>query len=313
MSSHLRVGLLLLVAGTILILGIFFIGDQEGVWKSKYTLRIKYADVYGLLPGAPVRLAGLRIGSVSDICFCDAQEESLLVTISVDQFVQDRIRKNSEAIISTLGLLGDKTIEISTGSFDQPRIEENGFITSGKSTSIEALFSQGGDAMENLKDASLHAKEIIEKINKGTGTLGLLVNDPDVYFNLDELLRVTKNLTSQLESGKGSFAKFIKDPKFYNELTRFLETTNSSIDSLMTGEGTLGMLMRDPKPYEDLRDMIASWKDMTARIQSGEGTAGMLLTNDSLYINLSRTLDRTEALLKDFRENPGRYIKFRIF
>jgi phospholipid/cholesterol/gamma-HCH transport system substrate-binding protein len=313
MTRDAKVGLLLAVSGVILVVAVFLIGDQEGVWESKYQLRIYYEEVEGLLPGAPVRLSGLRVGSVDEIRFSEEKPEQLEVTISVDEDVKQRIRADSKAYIGSLGLLGDKTMEITVGSPDSMMLEEGEMVKAGSSGSIQAIINQGGQVMANLKDASHEAKEIIEKINQGEGSLGLFVNDPKVYFDLNKLLDLTAELTEKLESGEGSFAKFVTDTAFYAGLTNFLTTTNSILDTLAHGEGTLPMLMKDPEPFRDLQAIVKDWRELTDQVKAGEGTAGRLLTDDSLYVNLSRTLDRTEALIRDFRENPGRYIKFSIF
>ncbi|MGB5107860.1 MAG: MlaD family protein [Candidatus Zixiibacteriota bacterium] len=313
MTKQVRVGLLVLLGAAVLVIAVFTVGDQEGIWKSKYTLNVKYDDVFGLLPGSPVRLSGLRVGTVKGIEFSRLDPGKLEVELAIDEEVKQFIRTDSRALIGTLGLLGDKTIEITAGT-DTARIHVEGdHLIAGKSSSIEGIIAEGGEAVENIKEATRHAKEIIEKINNGTGSLGLFVNDPNVYFDLDKLLVLTENLTRQLESGQGSFAKFISDSTFYVELRDLALNTNIIFDSLTNGSGTFAKLMNDPRPYQDLSAIVASWRTITDRINNGEGSAGQLLTNDSLYYNLSRTLDRAEALLEDFRLNPGRYIKLRIF
>ncbi len=313
MSRQVRVGLLILLGVLVLVIAVFTVGDQEGVWKSKYVLHVKYDDVYGLLPGSPVRLSGLRVGTVKEIEFSNTDPGKLEVRLAIDEAVKPFIRSDSRAIIGTLGLLGDKTIEIFAGTDTAKVLEDGDYLTSAKSSSIEGIIAEGGAAVENIREATFHAKEIIEKINNGTGSLGLFVNDPNVYFDLNKLLILTNNLTRQLESGQGSFAKFITDSTFYVEMRDLASNTNLLFDSLTSGSGTFAQLMNDPKPYEDLRSIVASWRTITDRINNGEGAAGQFLTNDSLYYNFSRTLDRAEALLEDFRLNPGRYLKLRIF
>ena len=313
MSREAKVGLTLALAGFLLVLGIFLVGDEEGIWQSKYELRIIYGNVHGLMEGAPVRLAGLRVGSVKKIDFAEKCPGKLEVTIKVDNAVRKKIRTDSEAMIGTMGLLGDKTIEISVGSPDSAMVEVDGLVRAGQVASIEAIIAESGEIVENIKDASRHAKEIIEKINTGTGSLGLFVNDPNIYFDLDRLLLLTEKLTAQLESGEGSFARLVTDSTFYVELTRFFTTTSDLLDSLASGEGTLPRLMNDPAPFDDIQTIVADWRAITDQLKSGEGSAGRLLMDDSLYINMSRTLERTEALLVDFRNNPHRYVKFSIF
>ena len=313
MSKQVRVGLLVLIGVAVLVIAVFTVGDQEGIWKSKYTLRVKYDDVFGLLPGSPVRLSGLRVGTVKGIAFTPQDPGKLEVDLAIDEAVSQFIRSDSKALIGTLGLLGDKTIEITAGTDTARVLVEGDHLIAGKSSSIEGIIAEGGEAVENVREATRHAKEIIEKINNGTGSLGLFVNDPNVYFDLDKLLVLTENLTRQLESGHGSFAKFITDSTFYVEMRNLASNTNVLFDSLTNGSGTFAKLMNDPRPYEDLRAIVSSWRNITDRINNGEGAAGQLLTNDTLYQNLNRTLDRAEALLEDFRLNPGRYIKLRLF
>ncbi len=313
MSRQVRVGLMVLLGIVLLVIAVFTIGDQEGIWKSKYVLHVKYDDVFGLLPGSPVRLSGLRVGTVKDIEFSATESGRLEVRLAIDEAVKSIIRSDSKAFIGTMGLLGDKTIEISAGTDTAKILEDGDYLQAEKSSSIEGIIAEGGAAVENIREATMHAKQIIEKINNGTGSLGLFVNDPNVYFDLNKLLILTNNLTQQLESGEGSFAKFITDSTFYTEMRNLALNTNTLFDSLTNGSGTFAQLMNDPKPYEDLRSIISSWRTITDKVQAGEGSAGQLLTNDTLYQNLSRTLDRAEALLEDFRLNPGRYIKLRIF
>lgn len=313
MKREVRVGLLILFAAFVFIVAVFAIGDQEGFWTRKYELRVLYDDVYGLLPGSPVRLNGLRVGTVKDIRFSREHAGKLEVLVRINRSVQDLIRDDSKALIGTLGLLGDKTIEIEAGSQLGKILEAGEYLQPERSSSIEAIVTEGGEAIEDLKHAARHTREIIEKINTGQGSLGLFVNDPNVYFDLDRLLLLAERLTQQLESGEGSFTKFVKDSTFYTELRDLFANTNAFLDSITTGEGTLSRLMRDPKPYEDIRQITSDWREITQRIKAGEGSAGQLLTNDSLFVNFTRALDRAEALLEDFRLNPGRYIRFRIF
>lgn len=313
MSREFRVGVVITLTALIFVIAVFAIGDQEGVWKQRYELRVKYTDIYGLQAGSTVRLAGLRVGTVKHVEFSHAEPGNLIVVLKVDRDVQSLIRSDSKAIIGTLGLLGDKTVEISIGSPDQDMLADGSYIQAAKSASIEAIITEGSEAVENITLAARHTKEIIEKINNGTGSLGLFVNDPNVYFNLDRLLQLAEKLTEQLEEGRGSFARFITDSTFYVEMRKLLTNTNHLFDSLTTGQGTLSKLLYDPVPYQDIKQIVESWKHITDRINSGEGTIGKMLSNDSLYINFTRALDRTDALLKDFRENPGRYLRIRLF
>ena len=48
-------------------------------------------------------------------------------------------------------------------------------------------------------------------------------------------------------------------------------------------------------------------------LNKGKGSAGQFLTNDTLYTNLSGSLESLNGLLKDMKANPKRYVHFSIF
>ena len=48
------------------------------------------------------------------------------------------------------------------------------------------------------------------------------------------------------------------------------------------------------------------------KVNQGEGTLGQLATNDSLYVNLNATARDLDKLMNDFKDNPGRYVKFSL-
>ncbi len=89
MSKEFRVGVVIALAALILVIAVFAIGDQEGVWKRRYELRVKYTDIYGLQSGSTVRLAGLRVGTVKHVEFSRTEPGNLIVVLKVDRDVQN--------------------------------------------------------------------------------------------------------------------------------------------------------------------------------------------------------------------------------
>jgi phospholipid/cholesterol/gamma-HCH transport system substrate-binding protein len=89
---------------------------------------------------------------------------------------------------------------------------------------------------------------------------------------------------------------------------------------LTSKEGTIGLLLNDRVFYDKgiallskAGDSVASIEEIAARIKSGEGTAGKLVNEKELYDRMNRMVEDLDALVKDFKENPRKYIKFSIF
>ena len=120
---EIKVGALILIGLAVTIFAILSVTQQRGLFQDRYQLKIHMSRVNGLQTGAPVRLAGVRVGSVVKVEFTKNTLDPIIeVVIEVEKKVQQRIRKDSEAHIGTLGLLGDKFIGI-TMAFDHNTLQ----------------------------------------------------------------------------------------------------------------------------------------------------------------------------------------------
>jgi phospholipid/cholesterol/gamma-HCH transport system substrate-binding protein len=101
------------------ILGLFvFYGTRESLFATKSRYRTFLPDASGLKKGAPVRLAGLEVGTVEGISLARAGSERARQTeihFDVRSEFQDYLRSDSLAYITTQGLLGESVLEIDPG------------------------------------------------------------------------------------------------------------------------------------------------------------------------------------------------------
>ena len=107
-------------------------GTGEG-----YVLTGRFENVGSLKPRAPVTMAGVRIGRVTDITF-DSESLEAVVTFVVDSRY-DQIPDDSDASILTAGLLGSQYIGLTGGG--SPLYLEDG---------SEILFTQSAIVLENI-------------------------------------------------------------------------------------------------------------------------------------------------------------------
>ena len=103
-------------------------------------------------------------------------------------WISDDIKIEEDAIvtINTLGLLGEKYLEILPGTTGGPVIKPDGVLTGKDPVSMEKI-------TENLASLSESVKTIVDKIKSGEGTIGKLLNEDAIYNNL-------KATTSNLEA-----------------------------------------------------------------------------------------------------------------
>jgi phospholipid/cholesterol/gamma-HCH transport system substrate-binding protein len=115
--AELRVGLLVLVGMGLLIFILAIVGSNIKLFTPEYRLMLFVPNIEGLVNGSMVTLAGRKIGFVNDMQFVQVEgQNGVQVELKLDKSFQDRITDHSQAIIRTIGLLGDKYVDISLGT-----------------------------------------------------------------------------------------------------------------------------------------------------------------------------------------------------
>ncbi len=172
-SQRIRVGALLLIALAVLAAGIVMIGDQNHMFTRKNTYFASFTSVSGLNPGNPVQLNGVAVGNVKEIVLPeDPTRSQIRIEITVERRFAERVRGDSEARIKTLGLLGDKYVQLTSGSPAFPIIPDGAEIPTAAPTSVDALMATGEDVMANVTEISSSLRTILKRMEEGEGLLG---------------------------------------------------------------------------------------------------------------------------------------------
>ena len=220
------------VASLAALLGmVLIVAQQEGLFQDYVAYRATFKNVSGLKPGSEVHLAGVTVGNVSKTAI--NPDGNIVVTFQVLQSYRDRIRQDSRATIGFMGLLGEKSLDLTPGAQDKPPIPPEGLIVSVEPLDITQLLSRAAPSLDDLQkvlanlvsftetlqgpDADIHkimfnVREIVAKINQGQGTLGRLVNDPLLYREAAETMVKFRKFMQDVDQGKGLMGTMIHDP-----------------------------------------------------------------------------------------------------
>ena len=117
--DQLRVGGVILLAIGIFALAVYKLGQAANLFTKRYSLIVYLPSANGLRQGGSVTLAGQMVGTVKQIDFLPVDFDTtrnLRVVVRIDRTLQEQIRRDSEARLRTMGLLGDKVLDISPGT-----------------------------------------------------------------------------------------------------------------------------------------------------------------------------------------------------
>jgi len=349
--SELKVGVIIIIALTLLAVAILQLGGKAGFFTRNYSLYVLLDNTYGLKVGSTVRLAGLDIGNVEDIKFpTDPNDKRIVVKLNLQEKFRDRVRMDSKVNIRTLGLLGDKYVDIDVGSPQFPAVEAGSYLNGGSETQINRVLSGASTGIEGLNVVIGQLKDVLGSVSEGHGTVGLLLKDPRLYNDLERSAAQIDEIARSLGKAEGSMGKFIKNPELYNNL----EDVSIKLKELISrlNQGSLVKLSDDKAFYENLRDVSANLKDVTesskslmnnlesgnisklsndkelyakidristrldtmiSRLDSGKGSAGKLLSDEDLYNNMDKFFKDADALVLDLQKNPGKYVHISVF
>jgi phospholipid/cholesterol/gamma-HCH transport system substrate-binding protein len=311
---ELKVGALIAVGLVIALITILSVGERQGLLKQRYYLKARFASVGGLQTGAQVRVSGYQVGVVNDIDLVAVGDSTRIeVLMKVERNAQAWIRRGSVAYISSLGLLGDKLIEISPASKDSAILKGNDYLATIEVLSPEEILTRAAQISDTLRSTANSLNVIMKKVEKGTGSLGKMIDDPRLYMNLDSLLVVTNQLVKKLNNNRGTVGMLFNDPSLYNNLNRSLANVNVLSDSLRYGQGSLGRMFREPDLYNSLAGTSRKLDSVLTRIERGQGTLGKFSKDDTLYLNLRESSQELNQLIRDIKKDPKKYLGVSVF
>lgn len=320
MSIHHRterktaVGILITTALFLVMVAIIIVGGQQGFLKRHYELRTRMDRVGGLQSGAPVRLSGVDVGNVSEVTFVPdtSGKTKVEIVMKIKSGVQSLIKTDSEARISTLGLLGDKYVEITLGSPDSAALQNGDYIKSTSPIDFEELISRGVGAAGDVTEIVHAFKEISQKINRGQGTLGKLVNDPLLYLDISTLAKDIQFISEKIRRNEGTIGRFFNDTTLFVSMKEIFDGISSLVDTFQQSKGTLKQLLRDTTLYHKMNAMVSRMDSLVAEIRTGGGTTGALIKDRELYDELRKTVGGLDSLINDIKENPSKYLKVKV-
>jgi phospholipid/cholesterol/gamma-HCH transport system substrate-binding protein len=294
MQREVKVGLLVVLAFVILGAAVFLVSERRNLFALKNRYYIQFETVLGLAPGSPAQLNGVTVGSVRKVVLPESvDEEFLTVWIDVDRRYGDRVREDSTARIKTLGLLGDKFIEISSGSPASPLIPSGGYIPAAPPTDVEKLLATGGDAVQNTVAISYSLRNILARMEAGEGILGELLTDSEAgrtaKQGLVAIMEAVRDITQQIQSGEGTLGQLIMDDGLAVELDAAVERFNRVVSSLEEGDGLVADLLHNEETRDRVQNLLLNLDKTTAslsatadQLSSGEGLLPAMLNDEEM-------------------------------
>lgn len=258
-----RLGIFVFLGTVLLVLSIFLLGNKEKLFSSTIEIKAYFNQIEGLKPGAPVRLSGYDVGSVSAISLTGDTTGRVEVKMRIDNTLKQFIRIDSEAAIETEGLVGKKIVTIKPGTPETAIISEGGVLRSKNPVNISAIIEETQAIMKNVKDLSGSFADVFEKIKNGEGTIGKLVNDDALYNSTVSITQNADKSLTTITKRLDQISDIIVDAtdgvkKIITNVDATLVDVRHLVNQTENGEGVLGKLIADKSMGDSLKTIIAN-------------------------------------------------------
>jgi phospholipid/cholesterol/gamma-HCH transport system substrate-binding protein len=345
--SQLKVGVVALSSLIILAVLILLLTNSKGMFHTNESLRTYMDDASGVAEKTPVRLNGIGIGYVDRIRLTNSKQRNRAVEfdMKIDERHMRDIPVDSVAGIAAANLLGEKFINITKGSSTQT-VQDNAELASAPTNDIPELLAQMNNVLQSfqtivgradnllagveqgkgnigklLKDEEFYnrltaiegeGQKLLTDIRTANGTLGKLIYDPSLYNDVQAPLKRIDAILANMQAGQGTVGKLFNDQALYNELQQTVAQIRALVTQVNSGQGTLGKFVKDPQFYTQLNDLLGKFSTTMDKLNSGQGTLGQFMTNPQLYESLTGATKEFQALAKDMRANPKKFLTIRL-
>lgn len=184
-SSEIKSGFFVLVALVLLLVLTFVVGGYFKKGANEWKVQFGYLS--GLSDSAPVYYAGREVGKVDSIQIVPGNARPVLVTIKVSNDAY--VRNDSVAYIDTLGMMGEKFIEISVGSKDAPPMETGKVIEGVDPIAMHVLIRKMNLLADEVANMTESLNPLLKTVNDVVGG-----NKEEISKSLGNLHEVSANL-----------------------------------------------------------------------------------------------------------------------
>ena len=303
------------------------------LFRPKTNLYLYLPDGTGLAKGSPVRVDGIGVGKVGSVLLSGSSDPNRIVkvTMIVDSERLPSIAEDSTAQTASETMIGDKFVDISSGTSPnhiQPGAEMQ---FKGSPELMKTLDMSEFEHQLRLMDA------VLTDIEQGRGQVGQFVIGEKIHQDVrQKIADIQQGIHAAIDT-TSAVGREIYGDSIYRRIGEPLRKLDASLARLQSGQGGAGQFLRDNAQYEQFRvktaelrqsiidlrgsgfmrsdEMYNSWnRGVGLLIRSvDEFNTGPMMTRLDAYENFSGMSKELQGTIREFRENPRKYMRLKLF
>ena len=248
------VGAFVVLGMVLFAVGLFLIGDRRLLFSDTFDVYAEFASIAGLQNGAIVRVAGMNAGAVEAIHLPASPSARFRVRMRVRKDLHPLIRLDSVASIQNDGLVGNKFVQVESGTDNSPQVEPQGTIPSREPFDIAEMFDRLNESFDlitaTFNDVKVGVEEALGAVSAAATDAQTLINavGNDVRAITDSSQKVAADLqlvVTGIRQGRGSIGKFVTDDAFYERAKTIAAEAERAVVNLREASETAKAAIND--------------------------------------------------------------------
>ncbi len=331
-SIEVKVGVLILVSMGILGAFILIMGGLS--FEKTYPVFVDFDNPGGLQSGAPVRLAGVKVGSVDELRFMGGivdpktnRRTLVRAKLSIQVRAKDTIHEDALFYVTTQGVLGEQFLQIDPGNPGKPMLEEGSIVKGIDPPRLDLFLAKAFELLDDTVTGLRNNRELIGDIAVNTAALlknlnGVLVDNKDrigrTMVNVEELVKEANSLTKEARVNYVNNPKLLRTIDNVDKLASavqqdsgpMLKDAREAMANVNRASALAGSPEQEQKIKKALDDIAqvaahanataADAQAIVAHIKKGDGSVGSLVMDEAMY-------DDLQELVRDLKHNPWKF------
>lgn len=297
-SKEVKVALLAIVAIVALYFGFLFLKGTD-FFSSTKNYTVLYENVDGLTVSSPVMLNGLQVGVVHNMHLELDKKQHVRVTLSIEEGIP--VGDSTIASLTSSDLLGGKAITLFLRNNTRRYKGGEQLISYTQQSLTDMLTAKAMPVLGKVDSTLLKFNEFFNEEAKRS-LRATLLNTEYTTETVHKMLLSNQRNINLITSNMAT-------------LTAQLQKTETKFNRLATNLNQITDTLKNTPINATIRDLNATVAEAQTALQKfnqNTGTMGRLMNDDSLYANMNASTESLNALLKDFKANPKRYVHFSL-
>ena len=281
-TQKIRLGLFVIISTLLLIITLYLIGNRQNILGKTFKISAVFTNVNGLQSGNNVRYSGINVGTVKTIEMIN--DTTICIDMVIEQKIQKHLKKNAVETIGSDGLVGSMVVNIIPDKNYSDQIAHGDTIKSYSKISTNDMLTTLNTTNENAALLTADLLKITNAVNNGKGTLGLLINDPDMASNL-------KQTVSNLNVAS------YKATQTIDELNSIINAVNyeESLAAVLLSDSIAAQKMQQILNHlntsgKEINTVVKNLNDVIITIKQSNGAYNFILTDTTFVKNLDKTM-----------------------